>query len=104
MYLISSETAGTLPATGYPASTPLSLNLVKGWNWLGCPDATTTTLVGMLPGMVFSDNDLIMSQKGESGTYWGGVWYNTTGTNFPIVPGQGYLLYLNGPAQSVPQQ
>ena len=104
MYLISSETGGTLTATGYPVATPVSLNLVTGWNWIGCPDVTNTTLLDMMPGMASSNNDHILSQLSQSGTYWGGVWYNTTGTNFPIAPGQGYLLYLNGSPQTVPLQ
>jgi hypothetical protein len=77
---------------------------VKGWNWIGCPDASNTTLTAMMPGMTSSDNDLIISQIGQSGTYYGGVWYNTTGATFPIIPGMGYLLYLNGQAQVVPLQ
>jgi hypothetical protein len=104
MYLISSGTATNLTAAGYPAPTPTNFSLVSGWNWIGCPDATATTLTTMMPVMNSSDNDLVISQTGQSGTYYGGVWYNTTGTNFPIVPGMGYLLYINGAPQSVPLQ
>jgi hypothetical protein len=55
----------------------------------------------MMPGMRSSDDDVIISQASQIGTYWGGVWYNTTGANFPIVPGMGYLIYVATP-QSVP--
>ena len=104
MYLIGTGSAFTLTATGYPAPTPVNFNLVTGWNWIGCPDATSTTLSGMMLGASFSNNDLIISQTAQNGTYWGGVWYNTTGANFPIVPGRGYHLYHNGPSQTVPLQ
>jgi hypothetical protein len=104
MYLISSVSATNLTAVGTPAPIPTTFSLVTGWNWIGCPDGANTTLTTMMPGMSSSDNDLIISQTGQSGTYYGGVWYNTTGTNFPIVPGMGYLLYINGQAQVVPLQ
>jgi len=100
MYMISSAKATTLQAVGAKATLP-TLNLVSGWNWLGCPDPVATTLTAMMPGMRSSNNDVIMSQNSQMGTYWGGVWYNTTGTNFPMVPGMGYLIYLNTP-QAVP--
>jgi hypothetical protein len=99
MYMISSDSAATMEVIGAPATKP-TLNLVQGWNWLGCPDATATTLTAMMPGMHSGNNDVIISQNSQMGTYWGGVWYNTTGTNFPIVPGMGYLIYVNTP-QSV---
>ena len=104
MYLISSAVATNLTATGYPAPIPTNFSLVNGWNWIGCPDASNTTLTTMMSGVTFSDNDLIISQTGQSGTYYGGVWYNTTGATFPIIPGMGYLLYINGQAQVVPLQ
>ena len=103
-YLIGTSSAFNLSATGLPVTTPISFSLVKGWNWIGCPDASNTTLTAMMSGVTFSDNDLIISQTGQSGTYYGGVWYNTTGANYPIIPGMGYLLYINGQAQVVPLQ
>ena len=97
--------AFTLTAIGYPALTPLNFNLIAGWNWLGCPDAGNTTLREMMAGMIPSDNDLILSQTGQSATYYRGFWYTSTGlSDFSIVPGRGYLLYHNGAAQTVPLQ
>ena len=105
MYLISSAVATNLTATGYPAPIPTNFSLVKGWNWIGCPDASATTLTTMMSGVTFSDNDLIISQTGQSATYFGGRWYTSNGASaFPIIPGMGYLLYINGQAQTVPLQ
>jgi hypothetical protein len=105
MYLISSGTNANLTASGYSAPTPTNFSLVTGWNWIGCPDATNTSLTMMMPGMSSSNNDLIISQGGQSATYYGGIWYTSTGSSaFPIAPGMGYLLYLNGAPQSVPLQ
>jgi hypothetical protein len=104
-YLISSGTATNLTATGYPAPTPTNFSLVTGWNWIGCPDANNTTLTTMMPGMSSSNNDMIISKTGQSATYYGGIWYTSNGSSdFPIVPGRGYLLYHNGTAQTVPLQ
>ena len=105
MYLISSGTATNVTATGYPAPTPVNFSLVNGWNWLGCPDASATTLTAMLSGVSFNNNDLIISQTGQSATYYGGIWYTSTGSSaFPMAPGTGYLLYINGRAQTVTLQ
>jgi len=105
MYLISSSSATTLQAVGYPAPIPTNITLVSGWNWIGCPNGTNTTLLAMMPGMISSNNDLIISQTGQSATYYGGIWYTSTGSSaFPIAPGAGYLLYLNGSGQIVPLQ
>ena len=105
MYLIGTGSVFTLTATGYSTPTPVNFNLVTGWNWIGCPNASSTTLLQMMPGMSSSDNDLILSQTGLMATYYGGIWYTSTGSSgFPIVPGMGYLLYHNGAPQIVPLQ
>jgi hypothetical protein len=102
MYMISSGKATTLQAVGSPATKP-TMSLVSGWNWLGCPGSTSTTLTAMMPSMRSSDDDVIISQASQMGTFWGGVWYNTTGATFPIVPGMGYLIYVATP-QTIPLQ
>ena len=105
MYKIFSATATNLTATGFPSSQPSSLSLVNGWNWIGCLDATNTSLQQMLPSVTFSNNDIILSQTGQSSTYYGGIWYNNSGeTNgFTISPGCGYLLKFQGTNQTVIQ-
>jgi hypothetical protein len=100
MYMISSEKSATIEVVGSKAPSP-TLSLVSGWNWVGCPHSTSTTLLAMMPSMQSSNDDVIISQSSQMGTYWDGVWYNTTGDDFPIVPGMGYLIYVATP-QSVP--
>jgi T5SS/PEP-CTERM-associated repeat protein/autotransporter-associated beta strand protein len=100
MYMISSEKSATIEAVGSKAPLP-TLTLVSGWNWVGCPHSTSTTLLALMPSMQSSNNDVIISQESQMGEYSGGVWYNTTGDDFPIVPGMGYLIYLKTP-QTVP--
>jgi hypothetical protein len=59
----------------------------------------------MFSAVAFNNNDLIISQTGQSSTFYGGIWYSSTGaSSFPIIPGMGYLLYINGQAQVVPLQ
>jgi hypothetical protein len=101
MYEIGSGGTKTLVATGQRPDT-VTVNLVSGWNWIGCPDAASTTLTDMLAGVSFSDNDMVISQNSQVATFYHGSWYMTTGRGgFPIFPGMGYLLYLNSP-QTVP--
>jgi hypothetical protein len=100
MYMVMSATArnmiasGTAPGTGTPAA------LGTGWNWIGSPGGTNTTLSGMIPGLQPVDGDVIVDQLGGMATYYQGTWYANGAGAFPIRPGLGYQIYLHN-AQNV---
>jgi hypothetical protein len=102
MYMISSTKNTTLTAKGQVPAKP-SVTMVTGWNWIGYPDTSNTSLANLFNGAQYSNNDCIMDQNGNISTYWGGVWYSNTGATYPIKPGLGYLLYLTTP-QTIPMK
>jgi hypothetical protein len=95
MYMLSSAQNSFMNLTGNPITLPLSVNLVVGWNWIGCPDAADTTLDKLIPGLQPTTGDIILDQQGNMATYYLGVWYTSTGdASFAMRVGAGYQLYI----------
>ena len=97
MYQLSSTATTSLLISGAPASSPIKISLVSGWNWLGCPRTNAISISTFLNTLAASTNDTLLTQTSFL-TYYGGSWTNY-GTNFLYQPGAGYLLYV-GKAQT----
>ena len=66
-----------------------TMNLRKGWNWIGYVPVRSNTLSAALAGITPSENDVIKCMD-DFATYSGGKW---VGTLTQLKPGEGYLYY-----------
>lgn len=66
-----------------------TMNLRKGWNWIGYLPVRAIPLSDALDGITSSENDVIKSMD-DFATYSGGRW---VGTLSQLSPGEGYLYY-----------
>lgn len=80
-----------------------TVNLRKGWNWIGYVPVSSNDLSAALSGITPSENDVIKCMD-DFATYSGGKW---VGTLTQLKPGEGYLYYaanattFNYPVQRV---
>jgi hypothetical protein len=80
-----------------------TMNLRKGWNWIGYVPVSGNSLSAALAGITPSENDVIKCMD-DFATYSGGKW---VGTLTQLKPGEGYLYYaanattFNYPVQRV---
>ena len=80
-----------------------TMNLRKGWNWIGYVPVSGNDLTSALAGITPSENDVIKCMD-DFATYTGGRW---VGTLTELRPGEGYLYYaanattFNYPVQRV---
>lgn len=68
-----------------------TLNLRKGWNWIGYVPVRANTLSAALTGITPSENDIIKSID-DFATFTGSNW---VGTLTQMKPGEGYLYYAS---------
>ena len=66
-----------------------TVNLHKGWNWIGYVPVSINTLSAALAGITPAENDVIKCMD-DFATYTGGKW---VGTLTQLKPGEGYLYY-----------
>lgn len=66
-----------------------TLNLRKGWNWIGYVPVSSNDLSAALAGITPSENDVIKCMD-DFATYSGGKW---VGTLTQLKPGEGYLYH-----------
>ncbi len=66
-----------------------TVNLRKGWNWIGYVPVRSNDLSAALSGITPSENDVIKCID-DFATYSGGRW---VGTLTQLKPGEGYLYY-----------
>lgn len=66
-----------------------TVNLHKGWNWIGYVPISSNNLSAALSGVTPSENDVIKSMD-DFATFTGGNW---VGTLTQLKPGEGYLYY-----------
>ena len=71
-----------------------TMNLHKGWNWIGYVPVSSNDLSSALSGITPSENDIIKCMD-DFATYSGGKW---VGTLTQLKPGEGYLYYAANPA------
>jgi len=71
-----------------------TMNLRKGWNWIGYVPVSSNDLSAALVGITPSENDVIKCMD-DFATYSGGKW---VGTLTQLKPGEGYLYYAANPA------
>jgi len=97
MYKITSDSDITLVALGvHPAK--VSLDLIKGWNWVGYSSQDEVTLeewLGLLTTVANGDRLISSPLDGVTATYSAGTWYANKEAIFK--PGMGYLLYISNP-------
>ena len=80
-----------------------TMNLHKGWNWIGYVPVSSNDLSSALSGITPSENDIIKCMD-DFATFTGGNWVGTLTT---LKPGEGYLYYaandatFNYPVQRV---
>ena len=83
------DAAVTLRGPIYNVSWPISLH--SGWNWIGCPLYSATTLEAALANYVPQEGDKIVGLD-MFATYEGGEWH---GSLKVLQPGQSYLFYTS---------
>ena len=66
-----------------------TMNLRKGWNWIGYVPVSSNDLGAALTGVTPSENDVIKCLD-DFATFTGGKWVGTLTT---LKPGEGYLYY-----------
>ena len=66
-----------------------TLNLRKGWNWIGYVPVSSNDISSALAGITPSENDVIKCMD-DFATYSGGKW---VGTLTQLKPGEGYLYH-----------
>ncbi len=66
-----------------------TMNLHKGWNWIGYVPVSSNNLSAALSGITPSENDIIKCMD-DFATFTGGKWI---GTLTRLKPGEGYLYY-----------
>ena len=94
MHMVMSARARNMVVSGTTPEIPVVANLAAGWNWIGSPDATDTTLTMMIPGLQPADGDVIVDQLGGMATFYQGKWYPNSNGQFIIRPGLGYQIHL----------
>lgn len=78
-----------------------TMNLHKGWNWIGYVPVSSNDLSAALSGITPSENDIIKCMD-DFATFTGGKWVGTLTT---LKPGEGYLYYAaNATTFSYPVQ
>lgn len=87
---VNQACALTLSGTPYKAS-DVSIDLLKGWNWLGYPPSITQTPAVALSGVSPQINEVIKSQTDFS-VYSGSDW---VGTLDSMRAGEGYMYLAN---------
>lgn len=83
----------TLRGDLFPSTQTVNVN--KGWNWIGCPLPNATTLTVALANYKATEGDMLVSQNALA-TYTSGTWKGTLTT---LQPGQAYML-MAGSSQS----
>jgi hypothetical protein len=91
--MLSSSVNTALTVSGLPPSSPVSIQLVKGYNWIGYPKTTSSATSSVLSGLNLSDNEIIYG-KDWLDTYYKGVWTSAT-ENPQMEAGKGYLLNVS---------
>lgn len=71
-----------------------SLNLRKGWNWIGYPYEYSYMASEVFDVSQFAEGDIILSKESGLAALKNGVWEN----DFALNPNEGYMLYHNGEA------
>ena len=71
-----------------------SLNLRKGWNWVGYPYEYSYMASEVFDASQFAEGDIILSKESGLAALKNGVWEN----DFALNPNEGYMLYHNGEA------
>lgn len=71
-----------------------SLNLRKGWNWVGYPYEYSYMASEVFDALQFAEGDIILSKESGLAALKNGVWEN----DFALNPNEGYMLYHNGEA------
>ena len=79
----------TLRGPIYDVSWPITLH--SGWNWIGCPLYSATTLEAALANYVPKEGDKLVGLD-MFATYEGGEWH---GSLKVLQPGQSYLFYTS---------
>ncbi|MEZ4686083.1 MAG: T9SS type A sorting domain-containing protein [Bacteroidia bacterium] len=92
-YLLNLSVApDTLRLVGVPLSTPSTIALTSGWNWIGFQPQEAQTIQASLSSLnQLRDGDLIKSQESFS-TWYGNAW---NGTLQFLQPGKAYKLNLD---------
>jgi len=94
MYMLKSAVKTTMTVSGLPPSSPVSIQLVSGYNWIGYPKMTPSAASSVLTGLNTKDDDFIYG-KDWSDTYYQSKWYPSTPENPQMEPGKGYFLYVS---------
>ena len=71
-----------------------SLNLRKGWNWVGYPYEYSYMASEVFDVSQFAEGDIILSKESGLAALKNGVWEN----DFALNPNEGYMLYHNSEA------
>ena len=79
----------TLTLQGNPMAGELTVS--AGWNYLGLPQATATSVASLVHSGGFADGDIIKTAT-ASASYYGGKWYYPS--SFALTPGVGYMAKL----------
>lgn len=74
-----------------------SINLRKGWNWVGYPYEYSYMASEVFDVSNLAEGDIILSKESGLAALKNGVWEN----DFALNPNEGYMLYHNGDVASV---
>ena len=96
-YKVQMLAADEVSLVGLPFTEGNTIQLHKGWNWIGYPVRSSQTLTSALSGFRAAEGDMIVGQDGFA-TYEQGQW---GGSLEVLTTGQGYLYKSDGPKSLV---
>ena len=86
---VETKTQGLITCSGEQFNPNANtVDLVRGWNWIGYPLDQTMTVAEALAKLEAEEGDCLTNLEGGYATFTEGAW---TGTLNTMVPGQGYL-------------